>query len=170
MAARRGKKRAAVVKSRAGVPPAEKLFMVRRTFPGVTYGSIPLERGRLVRLQGLAKDQQMLRLEYIEEIADPSIIDPSECGACGGEFVSMSERDGHYKREHKDILRAREQTIHELTERQRQQMLKKTGTYGPEDVGFMPESTPLDMETERIIQQEEKIAPLRLDKTKASRA
>ena len=60
-----------------------EVFMVRRTIPGATYGDYPLERGRLIRLQGLAKDQQMLRLEYIEEIVDPSLIEISECGACG---------------------------------------------------------------------------------------
>jgi len=169
MAAKK-KKRAAVVKQRANVPSTEKLFMVRRTFPGVTYGDIPLERGRLVRMHGFLKDQQLLRLQYIEEVLDPGSVHPSECGQCGAEFINMSERDGHFKRNHKDVLRAREQTIHDLTAKERRRLLAKTGTFGPDDVGFAPSGTPGDVETERIIQKEDEIAPLAMDKTKASRA
>jgi hypothetical protein len=118
---------------------------------------------------GFANDQKMLRLEYIEEVFAPENVSPSECGGCGGEFIGMAERDAHFKRVHKDILRHREQTVHDITDEQRERMLAKTGTYGPEDVGFHPQSTPGDIETERIIERENEISPLRLDKTEASR-
>lgn len=163
------KKRSNAVKQRANVPSTENLFMVRRTFPGVTYGEIPLERGRLIRMHGFANDQKMLRLEYIEKIMDPGSVHPSECGQCGGEFIGMAERDQHFKRAHKDVLRAREQTVHDLTEKERRRLLAKTGTFGPEDVGFVPGGTPDEIEDERIIEREDKIAPLNLEKTKASR-
>jgi hypothetical protein len=169
MAARKKSKRTSALKRRVKVPSAEKIFMVKRTFPGVTYGNIPLERGRLIRMLGLANDQKMLRLEYIEELLNPDGVTPSECGVCGAEFVGMMERDGHFKRSHKDVLAARERTIHDLTERERNRLLKKSGTFGPEDVGFRPQSTPDDIETEQIIQRENEISPLRLDKTAASR-
>ncbi len=168
MAAKKSK-RVAEAKKRAGIPQTEKLFMIRKTYPGVTYGKIPMERGRLVRLQGFVNDQVLLRQGQIEEIADPSLIDISECGHCGGEFINMEYRDSHFKREHKTVIRQREQTVHDLTERQRQELLKKTGTYGPADVGFTPQSTPEDIEVEKTIQREEEIAPLHWDKTKASR-
>ena len=45
----------------------------------------------------------------------------------------------------------------------------KTGTFGPEDVHFTPSSTLEEIETDRLIEQEEKIAPLAMDKTAASR-
>jgi hypothetical protein len=118
---------------------------------------------------GFANDQKMLRLEYIEEVFAPENATPSECGGCGGEFIGMAERDAHFKRVHKDILRAREQTVHDVTQEQRERMLAKTGTYGPQDVGFHPQSTPEDIETDRIIERENEISPLRLDKTEASR-
>ena len=162
-------KRTVAVKERAGVPKTEKIFMVRRTFPGVTYGPIPLERGRLIRMLGLKNDQQMLRLEYIEELMNPDSVTPSECGQCGGEFVGMPERDQHFQRVHKDVLRQREQTIHDLTNKQRDALLAKTGTYGPDDVGIRPTFTPDEMSDERIIERENKIAPLAMDKTAASR-
>ncbi len=100
-------KRTVAVKERAGVPKTEKIFMVRRTFPGVTYGPIPLERGRLIRMLGLKNDQQMLRLEYIEELMNPDSVTPT--------------------------------------------------------------FTPDEMSDERIIERENKIAPLAMDKTAASR-
>ena len=158
----RGKKtkRTSALKRRVKVPSAEKIYMVKRTFPGVTYGNIPLERGRLIRMLGLANDQKMLRLEYIEELLNPDGVTPSECGVCGAEVVGILERDGHFKRAHRDVLAARERTVQDLTAR---------GTYGPNDVGFHPQSTPDDIETEQIIQRENEISPLRLDKTAASR-
>ncbi len=162
-------KRGTANKSRVGVPKTEKLFMVRRTFPGVSYGRIPLERGRLIRMHGFANDQKMLRLEYIEEVMDPGAITPSECGGCGGEFIGMPERDQHFQRVHKDILRTREKNVNDLTARERDRLLKKTGTYGPSDVGFAMTSTPDELSDERIIERENKIAPLALDKTEASR-
>jgi len=169
MAGKKKSRRASHIKQRVDIPKTEKIYMVKRTFPGVTYGPIPLERGRLIRMHGFANDQKMLRLEYIEELMAPENVTPSECGGCGGEFIGMAERDAHFKRAHKDILRAREQTVHDLTEQQREKLLAKTGTFGPEDVGFTPHSTPDDIETERIIERENEISPLRLDKTEASR-
>ncbi len=169
MAAKK-KARVSAAKRRAGIPQAEKLFMISRTFPGAQYAGVPHERGRIIRLRGLVKDQDLLRIRYIEEIADPSLIDIAECGGCGGQFISQFERDNHFKRAHKDILRAREQTIHDLTEKQRAQLMKKTGTFGPEDVGFMPQATPQDLEEENIIKREDEISPIRYDQTKASRA
>ncbi len=168
MAAKKSK-RVDAAKQRAGIPKGEKLFMIRKTYPGVTYGKVPMERGRLIRLMGFINDQVLLRQGQIEEIADPSVLDVSECGKCGAEFINMEYRDAHFKREHKDVIRQRERTVHELTERQREQLLKKTGTYGPDDVGFAPTSTPEEMEIEKTIQKEEEIAPLNWDKTKASR-
>ncbi len=162
-------KRGTANKERAGVPKTEKIFMIKRTFPGVSYGTIPLERGRLIRMHGFANDQKMLRLEYIEELMDPGSITPSECGKCGGEFVGMQERDQHFQRNHKDVLRMREQTVHDLTEKERSRLLAKTGTYGPSDVGFAMTSTPDDMSDDKIIERENKISPLALDKTTASR-
>lgn len=162
-------KRGAAVKQRADVPAGEKIYMVRRTFPKVRYGDVPLERGRLIRMRGFANDQKMLRLEYIEELVNPGAITPSECGACGGEFVGMAERDQHFQLQHKDILRSREKSIVELTERERQRLLGKSGTYGPDDVGIRSITTPDEMNMERIIERENKIAPLALDKTTASR-
>ena len=167
--AKKTTKRGRAVKERVGVPKTEKIFMVRRTFPGVTYGPIPLERGRLIRMHGFSNDQKMLRLEYIEELLNPEAVTPSECGQCGGEFVGMPERDQHFQRVHKDVLRKREQTVHDMTERQRDKLLAKTGTYGPSDVGFSTNSTPDELSDERIIEREDKIAPLALDKTAASR-
>ncbi len=162
-------KRGAAVKHRANVPATETLYMVRRTFPGTSYGTIPLERGRLIRMRGYQNDQKMLRLEYIEEVVDPGNVTPSECGACGGEFIEMAQRDQHYQRAHKDILRTREQNIRDLTEKERQRLMAKTGTYGPEDVGMKMASTPDEIADERIIERENKIAPLALDKSTASR-
>lgn len=169
MTAKKNTPRGAAVKHRANVPLGEKLFMVRRTFPGSNYGTIPLERGRLIRMHGYKKDQTMLRLEYIEEIVDPGMITPSECGGCGGEFIGMAERDLHFQRSHKDILQAREQHVRDLTESTRQRLLAKTGTYGPEDIGIKMGATPDEITDERIIERENTIAPLALDKTTASR-
>lgn len=169
MAAKKNTARGAAVKHRANVPANETLYMVRRTFPGTSYGTIPLERGRLIRMRGYQNDQKMLRLEYIEEVVDPGMVTPSECGACGGEFIGMAERDQHYQRAHKDILRARMNTVRDLTEKERQRLMAKTGTYGPEDVGMRMTSTPDEMSDERIIERENKIAPLALDKSTASR-
>ena len=169
MATKKTTARGAAVKHRANVPTGEKLFMVRRTFPGSRYGTIPLERGRLIRMHGYKKDQTMLRLEYIEEVVDPGMVTPSECGACGGEFIGMAERDLHFQRSHKDILQAREKHVRDLTEQERQRLLKKTGTFGPEDVGMRMTSTPDEISDERIIERENRIAPLNLEKTTASR-
>lgn len=162
-------KRGTAVKERAGVPKSEKIFMIKRTFPGVTYGTIPLERGRLIRMRGFSNDQQMLRLEYIEEVMDPGAVNPSECGQCGAEFFEVGLRNQHFQRQHKDVLRQREQTVHDLTEKERARLLAKTGTYGPNDVGFAMTSTPDEMSDEKIIERENKISPLALDKTTASR-
>ena len=162
-------KRGASVKSRVGVPSTEKIYMVRRTFPGTSYGSIPLERGRLIRMHGFQNDQKLLRLEYIEELVNPGAVTPSECGGCGGEFIGMAERDQHFQIKHKDILRAREKSIHDLTERERSRLLAKSGTFGPDDVGIKMASTPGEVDMERIIERENKIAPLNLEKTTASR-
>ena len=85
MAAKKKSRRVAHIKQRADIPKTEKIYMVKRTFPGVTYGSTPLERGRIVRMLGLANDQKMLRLEYIEEVMNPESVTPSECGGCGGD-------------------------------------------------------------------------------------
>ena len=157
------------IHQRTGIPTTERLYMVRRTFPGVSYGEIKLERGRLVRLRGFANDQKMLRLGYIEELLHPEELTISECGGCGAEFTGMVERDAHFQREHKDILRRREQTVNDLTEKQRQELLKKTGTYGPSDVGFAAGATPQEIETDRLIAREDEINPLHLDNTKANR-
>ncbi len=169
MAAKKKKRVVDAIKKRVDIPRTEKLFMVRRTLPGASYGKIALERGRLLRMQGFAKDQQLLRLGYIEEIIDPSFVVPSECGPCHAQFIGDEERNGHFERNHKDILLARERTVQELTEKERQNLLKKTGTYGPNDVGFTPQTTPQDQVFERIIERENEIAPLKLDKTAASR-
>lgn len=169
MATKKTTARGAAVKHRANVPANETLYMVRRTFPGTRYGSIPLERGRLIRMHGYQNDQKLLRLEYIEEVVNPGLVQPSECGGCGGEFIGMAERDLHFERSHKDILQAREQRVQDLTEATRQDLLKKTGTYGPEDIGIKMASTPNELTDERIIERENKIAPLALDKTTASR-
>lgn len=157
------------VKQRVGIPTTEKMFMIRKTYPGTSYGQIPHERGRLIRLQNSQNDEIMLRTGYIEEIINPGAVSLSECGQCGGEFIDMAYRDAHFKRAHKDVLRAREQTVHELTESQRQTLLANTQKFGPSDMGFSPAATPEEIENERIIQREEEIAPLHMDKTKASR-
>lgn len=162
-------KRGASVKARVNVPEKETLYMVRRTFPGTRYGEIPLERGRLIRMHGFQNDQKMLRLEYIEEVVNPGLVQPSECGGCGGEFIGIAERDLHFQRMHKDILQAREQHVRDLTESTRQQLLAKTGTYGPEDIGMKMGATPNEISDERIIERENTVAPLALDKTAASR-
>jgi len=162
-------KRGAAVKHRVDVPAGEKLYMVRRTFPGTRYASIPLERGRLIRMHGYQNDQKLLRLEYIEEVVNPGLVTPSECGECGGEFIGIPERDLHFQRSHKDILRAREQHVRDLTEKERQRLLQKTGTYGPDDIGIKMVATPDEVSDERIIERENKVAPLALDKTTASR-
>ncbi len=145
------------------------MFMIRHGVPGATYGEIPLERGRLIRLKGFVNDQTMLRQEFIEEILDPSSIHLSECGGCGGQFIGIAERDGHYRLMHKDLIIGRENTIHDMTEKQRARLLAKEGTFGPEDVGFAPLTTPSDREVEAIIERENEIAPLNLEKTAASR-
>lgn len=169
MAARKKSGKANAMKERADVPRTEKVFMVRHGVPGATYGDVPLESGRVIRMHGFMNDQTLLRQEFITELTDPASVQLSECGGCGGQFISVAHRDGHYRRTHKDLIAGREQTIHDMTETQRQRLLAKEGTFGPNDVGFTPQTTPSDREDEAIIERENEVSPLNLEKTAASR-
>lgn len=165
------KAKRSAVKRRVKVPSTEKLFFVRRQFPhGATYGTIPGDRGRLLRLGNFVKDEQLIRLGYIAEIPDPASIDISECAACGGQFVNMDSRDAHFRRSHADIIKAREKNIEELTEKERQRLLAKDKTFTVEDMyRDKLKEIPGEPNVEAEQQREDQRAPLFMDKTAAAR-
>lgn len=153
-----------VERARPKVKPQSKYY-VRRPVQ-MTYGPYLLDEGLIIpKLLNVGKEEAMIRLGYIEEYSSKESI---ECGECGNKFTNMQSRDRHYKKRHGVRRGPKIVNIEDLSEEQRQALKEEAASWETAPQQFMvgdPEDAEVAAEERRL----EQVAPLHMDKTKASR-
>lgn len=146
-------------------PKSGARYVVRR-MSGGNYGPYPGDPGLIIpKLLNLGKDEQLLRLGYIEEYKQK---DQFECGRCGNKFSTMQWRDSHFRKRHGERFGPIIRNIEDLNEAQKQLLKDSAADYQTMPGDFMIP----DPEDSRLLAEEkhlDAVAPLYLDKTKASR-
>jgi len=109
-------------------------YYARRTFHyGEGNGTLH-DRGQVVDLCGSRNDEKLIRLGYVMPLSKRT--KTTQCGRCGGEFVSDETLNSHGRERHPDR------------------------SLSPAEIERLAESR---------AEREDKISPLRLDQTAASR-
>jgi hypothetical protein len=136
--------------------------VARRTFAYTD--DLPLDRGQVFRLTGQLNDEKLIRLGYVDPVGQkPKTTYP--CRVCGKEFVEMGLRDGHGKARHEDetalqrVLVAPERDPAESDD----EFQNRLDDHARE-AGLMADAAEADR-----VAQEDRVAPLYMDKTSASR-
>lgn len=156
-------------------PSFKVRYVVRRQFPGNgTYGTQFGDAGLIInRLLNLGNDEQLIRIGYLEEYKRK---DSFECGVCGNKFSSMEYRDSHHIKRHGRRRGPRIVNLEDLTEEQRQALKyqpemshkdKNPDYYASPMEMNIPD--PVDIVAANDERKMETVAPLYMDKTKASR-
>jgi hypothetical protein len=86
----------ATLKKKAGPTSEPQLYIVR--MPG-GYGGVQADEGQIVKLIAGAKQDQLLRLRYLEPWDGK---EKYECGPCGAKFESERYRMAHGNQRHSD--------------------------------------------------------------------
>jgi hypothetical protein len=132
----------------------EPMVWVRFTLPDTrvfTYYGTSYDRGQLFTLHGVPRDEQLLRMGFVSPVAKGEERLKTQCGVCGGWFLTEQFRDMHGELRHADRFQeARDLAI-------------GGGMAGP-DGGTALRDVTGDAEERRMQQQ----YPLYLDRTKAT--
>lgn len=121
------------------------LYWARRPFG---YGGDDLDRGQVVALTGAINDAKLSRLGYVVPLLPTDTLFP--CRHCRARFVDLSTLNAHGDKRHKDIDRR--------------------PTLPTSARGLTVDDTAVDTESmEREQDNLDRIAPLNIDKTAASR-
>ena len=158
-----------------GVP-----YFIRHVMMG-TYGPYPGDSGVIIPklLENASRNEQLIRqgflADYNAAVKRKEIgKDKHECGGCGNRFISMRDRDNHYRKRHGKRSGPKIVNIEDLTEEQRQSLKFPSGLTPKDDEYYTsPQdfhvADPLDHETALEEREAEERAPLHWDKTAASR-
>jgi hypothetical protein len=139
--------------ARMALDATQPIYWVRFSIPGLgyfTYHGTNYDRGQLMPLAGGPRDEQLVRMGYIELALKEEAYLQAQCGACGLWFLNEQFRDGHGR------LRHRERFVEE-------DLAIGGGMEGPDGGAALRDVTG-DAEEKRMQQQ----YPLYLDKTKAT--
>jgi hypothetical protein len=134
-------------------PPDTPLFWTRFTIPGLgffTYHGTNYDRGQLMPLVGGPRDEQLVRMGYVQPAAKEEAYLQAQCGVCGAWFLNEQFREAHGRLRHSDRFASSDLDI-------------GGGMDGPDGGAALRDVTG-DAEERRMQQQ----YPLYLEKTKAT--
>ena len=126
---------------------------VRFTVPGAgffTYHGVNYDRGQLMPMIGGPRDEQLLRMGYVQPAMKEEAHLRAQCGVCGCWFLTEQFREAHGRLRHSDRFRSDDLDI-------------VGGMDGPDGGAALRDVTG-DAEERRMQQQ----YPLYLDRTKAT--
>ncbi len=142
-------------------------YVVRGHFMGANYGPYPGDPGLIIpKLLNLGKDEQLLRLGYLEEYKGK---DSFECGVCGNKFSEMKYRDTHHRKRHGPRRGPIIKNLEDLTDEQRQKLFNEVSSEYWTSPGGLRTGDPEDSEILAEERQHDARAPLYMDKTAASK-
>jgi hypothetical protein len=87
------------------ISETQPMFWVRFTIPGLgffTYHGTNYDRGQLIPMIGGPRDEQLLRMGYVQPAAKEEAHLRAECGVCGVWFLNEQFRDMHGRLRHSD--------------------------------------------------------------------
>lgn len=117
------------------------------------YGATALDRGQITTLAGAANDEKLTRLGYLALLDTQATT--YQCAQCGAEFVGVHERTAHGDKRHRE----RRRRMADL------RTIADSGGGGAVTYAIDDEE---DREAEREDRMLDQIAPLYLEKTRAS--